>query len=133
MCLSPVIMIGYAFTMMINNAHSTSLDGPIVEAQTCRRHWGAYASVIGSGFYTAGLQYGIGLGRVTIQPFVGVSYVDHVVFELPLRTQFDLGVRANIAVGATQCAVKYEHASNAGLRQPNNGVDLVSIGCGMEF
>lgn len=138
MCLTPVILIGALLTVNTSWHKTTNMDGPVAEIQTCRTGLGAHARAAGSGLYAAGIHYGAEViawngFAFTLQPRFGASYADHAVPELPLRTQFEVGVSAMLTYRQAVISVDYWHLSNAGLRQPNVGLDLIGVMGGVSF
>ena len=138
MCFAPLIMIGYLFTLHPNAAHTTNMNTNIVEVQTCETGLGAHARATGNGLYAGGLQYGLTWSfapdwSLTFAPRAGVAYVDHDVRELPLRTPFELGAQFFFGFKSARFGVEYLHLSNAGLKDPNIGIDFVGAIGGMVF
>ena len=90
-----------------------------------------------SGLYGLGLQYGWTWGdahrSLTLQPKVGLSYVDRPEPALPLRTQFEVGAQLLFGYDRARLGLEYWHLSNAGLKEPNTGLDLIVIQTGWVF
>jgi len=138
LCVAPVVLIGALTTVQTSWHHTDSVDGAIIDVQTCELGFGAHARATSSGVYGLGAQYGFQweLGSewvTTLQPRAGFSYVDHPVDALPLRTQFELGVQWSVGRGRWRAALDYWHLSNAGLTAGNVGLDLVSTLIGVVF
>ena len=143
LCLAPLVLAGFMSTITTSWHKSPTENGAIVEVQTCERGLGAHVRAASSGYYGAGIQYGMGteVGAVslTIQPRVGFSYVDHPVpMNLPQRSQFELGLQGLVGYDRYRVAVDYWHMSNGaqlGLsnRRPNNGMDMMSVMVGVTF
>lgn len=137
MCLAPLLLLGYALTLTQPGYHPPEQNGVMVEAQTCEVGLGAHVKGVSSGMYGAGLHYGLGgsqgVWSATVQPSAGLSYVDHPVAYLPMRTQFEIGVALILGYEAHRVAVGWWHLSNAGLEMPNPGVNLLAISIGHTF
>lgn len=136
-CVEPLLLAGYLFTVQPNRTHVTDADGGVVQVQSCAQGLGLHAKAATAGLYAGGIHYGF-TGRVgdwsaTVQPFVGVSYADHPVRELPQRTQFECGATVLLGYGQARVAVEYWHLSNAGMARPNIGLDLVAVSGGWVF
>ena len=113
------------------------MDGVVAELQTCETGLGAHVRATTSGLYGLGGHYGWtwhpGVLSITLQPRAGLSYVDHAVQALPQRTQFELGAQLLVGYNRYRLALDYWHLSNAGMTQPNIGLDLVSVMVGLAF
>lgn len=137
LCLAPLLLAGYMSTITTSWHHGPNEDGAVVELQTCERGLGAHIRATSSGLYGLGAQYGLGteVGPVslTIQQRLGFSYVDHTNVNLPLRTQFEVGLQGLIGYGRYRIAVDYWHLSNAHLKAPNIGMDMASVMIGVTF
>ena len=126
------------FTLQPNASHTTSIDANVVEVQSCEQGLGAHIRATDKGLYTGGLQYGFTWPLyngwlVTLLPRVGLSYITHNVPELPLRGQFELGVQALLGREHWRVGIEYMHYSNAGLREPNIGMDFAGVVVGGVF
>lgn len=136
-CFAPLVMAGYLFTMQPNQSHVTNMDGGLLEVQTCEQGLGLQGKASTSGLYGLGAHYGmqIELGQfaLTVQPFGGVSYVDHPVHELPQRTQFEIGAELLVSYKQARVGVQYWHLSNAGMTRPNIGLDMIGVTMGWSF
>lgn len=143
MCLAPVVLVGY---LMSTEPHfradvkkKNDVDNAaMIEVQTCETGLGFEVKAATNGLYGAGLQYGFSQTfgddyRVTFTPKAGFSYTDHTVYELPQDFQFGIG--AQLLVGYKQFRVGAElwHLSNAGMTQPNIGLNLPIIQAGWVF
>lgn len=137
MCWAPLVLIGYLFTMQTAWHRTPSENGTLLEVQSCERGIGVDAKASSSGLYGLGLQYGLGSQRgdwsVTLLPKAGLSYIDHPNPALPLRTQFEVGAQLLVGYQRFRIGVEYWHLSNAGLRAPNIGLDLLAIQTGWIF
>lgn len=137
LCLEPLVLAGYLLTVQPNRSHTTNADGGVFHVQSCERGVGLHAKAATSGLYAAGIHYGfqgrVGDWTATVQPFVGVSYADHAVRELPQRTQFECGATVLVGYRQARVAVEYWHLSNAGMTRPNIGLDLVAVSAGWVF
>lgn len=136
-CLVPVILAGYLLTLHPNHAHRSTENGALVEGQTCEQRFGLHARASSSGLYGAGIHYGLSWhGKsfsLTFQPRAGLSYADHPVPELPMRTQFELGAQVLLGYDRYRLAVDYWHLSNAELQKPNTGLDMIGLMVGVTF
>ena len=137
-CLAPLVLIGYLFTLQVHATQTSNMNAPVLDLQSCETGWGVHAKASTSGLYAVGGQYGwtwqpVASWSVTLQPRAGVSYVDHPVEALPLRTQFELGTQLLLGYDRWRVGVEYWHLSNAGLRQPNTGLDLLEVLTGIVF
>ncbi len=137
-CLAPLIMTGYLLTVQTSWHHTESVNAPYIEAQTCQTGLGAHVKAATSGLYAAGVHYGFTHDftdklNVTLQPKAGFSYVDHPMRELPLRTQFELGLGFIVSRDRFSVGLEYWHLSDAGLRSPNIGLDMVGTTIGWRF
>ena len=136
-CVTPVILLGYLLTVQTSWHHTTTMDAPMLEVQTCETGVGAAVNVSASGL--AGLvgQYGwqwrAGDWSATIQPKAGFSHAMQPVYELPSQTQFQLGMGLLAGYQHWRIGLEYQHLSNAGLAQPNIGLDLIAVQSGWAF
>lgn len=137
MCLAPVILLGYLLTVQTAWHHTTTMDAPMLEVQTCETGLGAAVSVSASGLAGAVAQYGwqytLGPFSATIQPKAGVSHAMHQVYELPAQTQFQVGLGLLVGYQSFRVGVEYQHLSNAGLVSPNIGLDMIAVQSGWAF
>lgn len=137
LCLAPLLLIGYAMPVITPWHQKRDIAAPVIEVQTCERGLGAHAKYSGAGLYGLGLHYGLnktwGDWSATISPHAGLSYADHQEDTLPLKKQFELGIGVLAGFKKVRIGVEYWHLSNAGLRQPNIGVDLWIIQAGWAF
>lgn len=136
LCLAPVLFAGYSATVS-KSSRSTDLSGSAVEIRLCENGLGAYGRFHDTGLYAGGITYGLRYQgehwSLGIAPHVGISYVDHPVRELPLRTQFDVGGAVNLGYDHVRLQLEYSHQSNAGLRTPNVGHDHIVVMTGWAF
>jgi hypothetical protein len=133
----PLLLIGYAFPVILPWHQKRDIAAPMIEVQTCERGFGAHVKASGAGLYGLGLHYGLnktwGDWSATIQPHAGLSYADHPIETLPLRKQFELGAELHLGYKQARVGLSYWHLSNAGLRQPNIGLDMFIIQAGWAF
>lgn len=131
MCLEPLLLAGYLFTLATDPHRTTNFNDPVVEVQTCERKLGGFVQGSMSGLYAGGLQYGMRYKKeelsITLTPKIGISYVDHPVYELPQRTQFSVGSLLLFGYEDMRIGIEYWHMSNAGMTYPNIGVDTLLI------
>ena len=137
-CVAPLMLVGYLFTLQTPSHHSTLLNGAVIELQTCETGLGAHIKASSSGLYASGIQYGLTWQitpkwSMTLSPRLGLSYVDHPVYELPMRTQFELGTQLLFGYDRWRGGVGYWHLSNGGMKDPNIGVDLLEVLTGWRF
>jgi hypothetical protein len=136
-CLEPLLLAGYLLTVPVNHYHTTNIDSPIVEIQTCERGLGAHVKAATSNVYMGGVHYGLQYQvdeyTLTVQPFTGLSYAANPIHELPQQTQFEVGVKLMAGIGKARVAIEYLHLSNAHMEQPNIGLDLIALQTGWRF
>lgn len=137
-CLTPVLLAGALFTLHPNNSHTADRDGVFIEAQTCRVGLGAHVLGSSTEFYAGGIQYGIPFAlsnsvAVTLQPFFGGSYTARPERQLPMGAQFWTGVNVVVSYDRWIVGAKWGHASNAGLKSPNVGMDWVGVFAGVSW
>lgn len=137
MCVAPVILLGYLLTVQTAWHHTTTMDAPMLEVQTCETGLGAAVNVSASGLFGAVAQYGwqwqAGDWSATIQPKVGMSHAMRQVYELPAQTQFQVGLGLLFGYQSWRIGIEYQHLSNAGLASPNIGLDLIAMQSGWAF
>ena len=131
-CMAPIVMIGALFTLHPYAKHQSDRDAAYIEAQTCRTGFGAHALASTTQFYSWGIQYGLDIPvsrylTLTIQPVFGGSYTARADRQLPMGAQFETGVNLIASGEEWIVGVKWLHASNAGLKQPNIGVDWMGV------
>ena len=138
-CFAPVVLIGYLLTVNTAWHQTTNVDAPMIEVQTCERQVGLNMKLAPStGLYGTGLQYGFHwdltdhLG-VTLLPKVGISHATKDYKELPLGTQFEVGAQILFGYDRLRIGVEYWHLSNAGLKSPNTGLDMIAVQTGWAF
>lgn len=134
----PAILGMWLLTMQPNPSHVTDLNGPAVELQTSVAGLGAHVMVSSRSFLGAGIHYGFRWSvtdhlSVVAQPFAGMSHAIDPMPELPLRTQFEVGLTLVATYRQYVAGAKYWHASNAGLHARNAGVDVVGPVVGVQF
>jgi len=137
-CVAPILMAGALFTLHPNASHTANRDAAYLEVQSCRNGLGAHALASTTEFYAGGIQYGVAFAvsdavTVTLQPFVGGSVTTRTERQLPLGAQFETGVNAIVSYGGWSIGAKWLHASNAGLKSPNIGVDWLGVFVGRQF
>ena len=141
-CLAPLVLLGLASTMSVNalghSHNTTNADGIVVEAMTCEKGIGLDAKVSTAGLYGVGLQYGVTLyeeGKIslTFLTKAGLSYTDKPRKELPLQGQFEVGGQILVGYEDFKVGLEYWHLSNAGIQQPNIGLDMLVIQTGWRF
>lgn len=137
MCLAHVILLGYILTVQTAWHHTTNMDAPMMEVQSCETGLGAAVNVSASGLFGAVAQYGwqwqAGDWSATIQPKAGMSHAMSPVYELPAHTQFQVGLGLLFGYRSFRVGVEYQHMSNAGLVSPNIGLDLIAVQSGFAF
>lgn len=137
MCLAPLLLIGYLFTMQTPWHQTSVVTAPMVEVQTCETGWGLDAKASTAGFYGVGGQYGWQWTqehyRLGLLPKVGFSAVDHPEPALPLGTQFEVGLQVLGGYDQWRMGIEYWHLSNAGLKSPNIGMDFLVLQTGVAF
>lgn len=136
-CLAPLILAGQLFTVTVPG-HVSDLNGQYVEVQTCERGVGLHAKAATNGLFAFGLHYGFKIVdadkfSITFQPKAGLSYTTVERPELPLQGQFEVGAGLVFGYDQFRVGVEYWHLSNAGLEQPNIGVDMIGITTGWRF
>lgn len=137
MCWAPLILVGYLVTVQTAWHHTTTMDAPMLEVQTCETGPAIAIDVAASGLLGAVAQYGwqwrVGDWSATIQPKAGMSHTMHHVYELPAQTQFQVGLGLLFGYQSWRLGVEYQHLSNAGMASPNIGLDLIAIQTGWAF
>lgn len=137
MCFAPLVLIGYALTVQTDWHKTQNVDAPMIEVQTCEQGVGAHLKASAAGLYALGVHYGFhgeaGPWSVTFQPQAGFSYADHPIDALPMRTQFELGAQFTVGYERLRIGVEYLHFSNAGLKSPNIGLDMIVLQTGWRF
>ena len=137
LCFAPLVLAGHLFTVQTPWHQTNNYDGPVVEVQSCESGVGLHAKASSTGLYGTGLHYGftkeVGDFSITFQPKAGISYVDRPEPALPLRTQFEVGAQLLIGLADFRVSVEYWHLSNAGLRSPNIGLDMIGVTTGWVF
>lgn len=137
LCFAPLVLVGYAMTIQTSWHRSQNVDGGMIELQTCEKGIGFDVKASTAGLYGIGAQYGwqaqFDKWSLTFQPKIGVSYVDHAVHELPQRLQFEVGAQLVGGYDRYRIGLEYWHLSNAGMRDPNIGVDLLVLQTGISF
>lgn len=137
-CLAPMLVAGALFTLHPNASHTADRDAAYLELQSCRNGLGAHVLASTADFYAGGIQYGATVAvsdsvAVTLQPFFGGSYTARPERQLPMSAQFWTGVNLMVSYRSWSIGAKWGHASNAGLKSPNIGVDWVGVLVGREF
>ncbi len=145
-CWIPLIMAGWVIPVSTAWHHSDLTPSAIISAQSCTTGPAAYAKATMTGAYMAGGQYGFGIERAgfefSLKPQLGLSYVDHQVSTLPARSQYAVGLEANVCYQIYCSGISYNHLSNGnklGLCwsgadcRPNFGEDMVAFTMGVRF
>lgn len=134
---NPYVSLGYVDTFQPNASHTSQIQGPMLAVQSAVQGPGIAARAIPSaGMVTLGGQYGFDIPHtpLTVTPSAGMAYVGESFPELPMKTPFALGLSVGMPIGLkARLTAEYLHLSNAGLRQPNIGLDLGSIMVGYPF
>jgi hypothetical protein len=137
LCFAPVILAGYLFTLHPNHSHVTSLNDPLLEAQTCERGPGLDAKVTASGMGSLQAQYGLahtdGDWTFILTPKAGGAILPSHVRELTSPVNFSLGLQTTIGYQHARVALEYWHQSNASLGHRNAGLDMVAVMGGWAF
>lgn len=138
LCFAPVVLLGYALTMQTANHKTATVDGVVLEAMTCEKGLGLDAKVSSAGLYGFGLQYGIPLVEtspitLTFLPKGGLSYTSVERKELPATAQFEVGAQFLLGYEQFRVGLEYWHLSNAGMQEPNIGLDMLIIQTGWRF
>lgn len=138
LCLAPLFLAGYLHTLPVPTKYQTNVDAAVVEIQSCETGPGVHAKATSSGLYGVGIQYGLTWHptprtSMTFQPRGGLSYADHPVRELPQQTQMEVGAQVLLGLDQYRVAVEYWHLSNAGMRQPNIGLNMLIFMGGITF
>jgi len=136
-CWAPIVLIGYLTTMPVPQ-HPSNISAALIEGQTCSTGVGANVRATDAGLYSVGAQYGLRLWEhrewtLTLTPSFGGAYASQPYPELPLRTNFSASGQLLIGYEPYYAGVTYIHISNAGLRQPNIGLDLLAFQVGWTF
>ena len=137
--LAPIMLIGYALTMHLQPVRKPAdVSAPVIEVQTCERGAGLVAKASAAGLFGFGLQYGVPLytgerASATFSPKMGLSYASENYRELPMRGQFEVGAQLLLGWNQFRVGVEYWHLSNAGLQQPNIGLDMLILQTGLVF
>jgi len=133
---NPHLYSGYLETLQPNRWHTSAADSPYFKFETSPTGLGANLKAAPAGnLYAAEAQYGFTVPGlpvpVTITPSAGFGYSAEPRPELPLRTPFSLGLALGAPIGPGRLAVEYGHMSNAGQKQPNIGLDNISVMYGL--
>jgi len=136
-CFAPLLLMGSLLTLHPNPSHTTSLDGVLVEGQTCETGVGLDLKVSSSGVGSVAVQYGLGWTEeawsLTVSPKVGVGVLDQHVPELTSQVNFSLGAQIIGGYQRVRLALEYWHQSNAFLGSTNAGLDMITIMGGWAF
>jgi hypothetical protein len=142
LCLAPVVLVGYLMSTDFHFRRSASTEtgvdsAAMIEVQTCERGLGFEVKAATNGLYGAGFQYGFqyatGDYTVTLLPKAGLSYTDPTVRELPQDVQFGIGAQLLLGYKDVRVGAELWHLSNAGVTQPNIGLNLPVFQIGMVF
>lgn len=134
----PVLLGIYFLTAQPNPAHVTDLNGPAIELQTSAVGFGAHVMFSSRSFMGAGIHYGFEFpvterASLVVQPYGGMSHAFEPMPELPLGTQFEVGLNVFVTYGRYLAGAKYWHASCAGICSYNPGVDGIGPVFGFTF
>ena len=138
-CLAPVVLIGQLITIQPNQYHTSNPSGTLFEIQSCERGLGVNAKASPEPeLYGAGVQYGLevydkGDWSSTVLVKGGMSHSGIAYRELPMQTQFETGVQVLVGYEQLRFGVEWWHMSNAGLQQPNIGLDMLVFQSGWGF
>lgn len=136
-CFAPVVLLGSLLTLHPNSFHPTSLDGAVVEMQSCEEGLGLNLKAANSGLYSGAVQYGMfhrqGDWSLGVTPNLGVGALDHHVPELSTRVNFSLGLQVSAGYQRGRVALEYWHQSNANTGLHNAGLDLLAVMGGWVF
>lgn len=139
-CLSPVILAGLvSVTQMpwhtVTNA--SHFQAGELQVQTCEKGVGGKLTATTNGIVSTALQYGATLKHgpwsLSLAPFAGGAYSADDRTENATRLNFSLGAQLMGGYDRYRLAVEFWHLSNAGLAQPNYGLDMLSILTGVAF
>ena len=138
LCFAPLVMMGYALTMQTTWHHSVNVNAPVVEVQTCEKGLGFDAKASGAGLFGFGLQYGLTIvetekWHLTFLPKAGLSYTSVARRELPMTGQFEVGGQFLVGYEDFRIGLEYWHLSDAGLKSPNIGLDMLVLQTGWRF
>ncbi len=137
-CFVPVVLVGYMWTIQTSWHHTTTMDAPMIEVQSCEVGLGMDIKAATSGLFGVGFQYGwkwewAEHWSATFLPKAGLSHTLHQVYELPSQTQFEVGAQLLFGYDKLRLGVEYWHLSNAGFQQPNIGLDMIVLQTGWAF
>lgn len=136
---NPQASLGYVDTFQPNKWHTSTIQGPMAKFETSPEGLGANARIGPEGLFSLAAQYGLQIPGtpITITPSAGMAYVDKGMPELPLKTPFALGLQGSLSLKdfeslpeslrKARIMAEYIHLSNAGLKQPNIGMDMGSV------
>lgn len=136
---NPHVGIGYVDTFQPNKWHTSTIQGPIGKFETAPEGLGANARIGPEGLFSLAAQYGYRIPGtpLTVTPSAGIAYVDKRMPELPIQTPFALGLQGSLSLKdfeslpeplrKARIMAEYLHLSNAGIKQPNIGMDMGSI------
>lgn len=139
LCFAPVILAGFVNTIGPAYTHQPQTNSIMIEAQTCNRGLGLVVTAApNSGLYGFGIQYALRLPlgerfAISLIPQAGISHDTHGYQHLPLHTQFEVGGEIALSYDKVSVSYKYWHLSNAGLKQPNWGLDMGAVLVGYSF
>lgn len=137
LCLVPLLLVGATSTLDWSKTPPPNENGALIEVQTCERGLGGHVKGTSSGLYALGIHYGftgeMGNFSATFQPRMGLSATDHTNRNLPQTVQFEVGLQFLVGYEQYRIALDYWHLSNAGVTQPNIGMDMLGILGGITF
>jgi len=142
LCLAPIALAGYLYasevtTNVSKRTEHTTGQGAVATVLTCDRGLGLGVKGATNGLYAVEAHYGLkgelGSFSASLLPKAGLSYTDHTVKELPQTLQFSVGAQLLLGFEHYRAGVELWHLSNAGMTQPNIGLNMVVIQAGWEF
>jgi Lipid A 3-O-deacylase (PagL) len=140
MCLAPLLLVGYAWTVQTDWHRSADRDAPYVQLQSCKTGLGVHAKASAAPWGAGGLHYGFTWEPVrevelTVQPQVGLSYFNSVQRgEYRQIGRFELGLAVMASWRRAHVSVEYTHLSNGeGWKPTNVGMDLVAVQTGWRW
>lgn len=137
LCFAPLVLIGYALTIEREPYRTSNVNGSVIEVQSCETGIGMDVKASTAGLFGVGIQYGftkkINEYSITALPKVGLSYTSETRRELPMVGQFEVGAQVLLGYKQMRVGVEYWHLSNAGMKYPNIGLDMIVLQTGIVF
>lgn len=140
LCLAPLVLLGYAWTIQTSWHHSADVDAFYAQAQTCKTGFGLHGKVSAAPWVSGGLHYGWTWEpkpevELTVQPQLGLSYFN---VEGPNGHRqigrFEVGMALMASFRRVHVVLEYQHMSNGEGTHPGNvGLDLVGLSTGWRF